>query len=446
MSYKNEFASGESLISLQQSNVFNDFKGEIKEQETTQAPEITPIEIPFTEKNIDRVIAIDGSIVTQTIENGFPGAEASLVQLALVYINLKKLNNFNPQNIIPPSVFNEMDKAKTLQTVLPGRNVIRKYDNLPPKDFFRASVFESLQGKVVQTGHETLLDTFHSLVKDRKTKFRCPHHGNLCEHSLIPVLGKTTCSCENRKTIYSTDQLRFHERFNEAGSNGECHGEVMRFLEIILLLNVMRYFLTSEQTVKILPDIAFVLDGPLAVFGQFAAIAPRVREEIKRIDKECYKRTGKHILLLSMIKTGQFVEHFEMIDFHKKKGPGKKFPERSIFKPNIDYIHSSIVYRAPGSKEWGKDTYFGRIVFYKNRSGQRMLVNTPRTTDESDDLNNTTSNAFPRLKEILGIVDRLSTYLFEGGFIPLVRAHSHAAIPLKLGGEILKNLFEDDEK
>lgn len=63
------------------------------------------------------------------------------------------------------------------------------------------------------------------------------------------------------------------------GPNGEPHGEVMRFLEVILLLNVLRYFASFEQGLGILPRIAFVVDGPLAAFGQFAAVVPYVQKD-----------------------------------------------------------------------------------------------------------------------------------------------------------------------
>lgn len=442
MPYQDQRATGEALISLQQSRVFLDFAGRIKRADRSSSPQLPPAHVPHSEAGIDRVIAIDGSIVSETLENGFPGAEASLVQLALVYIDLRRLTAYRPGKIIPPRAFNEMDTARTLQAVLPGRNVMRD-DDLPPKDFFRASVYEALQGKVVQSGHETLLETYQSLVSGRKTRFRCPHY-DTCGNELIPTLGQSTCGCELTREIFSTDQLRFHERFNEAGPNGEPHGEVMRFLELILLLNVLRYFLISESAIRVLPEIAFVLDGPLAAFGQFASVAPRIREELCRINAACKDQTGRPLLLFSLIKTGQFVEHFEQLDFHHSKGPGRRYPERTALLPPIDYIHRNIVYRPPTAKEWGKDTYFGRIVLYKSATGQRMVVNTAMTTNAAADLSDTSLGAYPGLPETLSVVDQLSTYLFEGGFVPIVRAHSHAAIPLKLGGEILKSLFEND--
>lgn len=111
--------------------------------------------------------------------------------------------------------------------------------------------------------------------------------------------------------------------------------------------------------------------------------------------------------------------------------------------PSIDYIHRAIVFRPPDAKPWGQDTYFGRTVLYKSRTGQRMVLSTAMTSDEACDLSNTSLDAYPRLPDVLNVVDALSTYLFEGGFVPIVRAHSHAAIPLKLGGEILSKLFDE---
>lgn len=443
MPYENQRATGEALIALQQSRLFEEFKGKIKE--ISSGPDtikISPTDIPESTEQINKVVAIDGSLVTETVQNGFPGAEASLIQLALVFIDLSRLESKAGHKITPPSVFNEMDSAKSLQAVLPGRNIVSE-EGLAPKDFFRDSIYEALQGKVVQAGHETLLETFEALVQGRNTAFKCSNFEE-CGNRVKPRKNKGLCDCYLSKTIYSTDQLRFHERFNETGPNGEAHGEVMRFLEIILLLNVLRYFVSSDKGIKVLTQIAFILDGPLAVFGQFASIAPRVKDELRRISDLCFSKTGKQLLLFSITKTGQFVEHFSQLDFDQQAGPDKKFPERTTLLPDIQYIHKAIVYRPPDAKEWGKDTYFGRIVLYKSRSGQKMVVNTPKLTDSSEDLSDTSLNAYPRLPVILKITDQLSTYLFEGGFIPIVRAHSHAAIPLKLGGEILQSLFDDE--
>jgi hypothetical protein len=60
---------------------------------------------------------------------------------------------------------------------------------------------------------------------------------------------------------------------------------------------------------------------------------------------------------------------------------------------------------------------------------------------QSEDFSNTSMDAFPRLGDALNVLDHLSTYLYQDGFMPLVRAHAHAAIPLKRGTNILLGLF-----
>lgn len=438
MPYVGQKATGESLIALEQSKLFQKFAGEIRVPEKKKGNALKPTYIPSVPDGITRVLAIDGSIVSEKIKNGFPGAEASLIQIALVSIDLNKLDVHANKKIIPPSAFNQMDKAATLQCVLPGCNVA-KSDGTPPKEFFRQSIYEALQGSV-QKNHETLLETYRALVSSRVSSFRCPQPG--CDKSLTPSKGTWTCNCSNSTSLFETDPLRFHERFNEVGPNGESHGEVMRFLEIILLLNVLRYFASFENGLSILSRIAFVVDGPLAAFGQFAAVVPYVQKELQRINDLCLTKTGKNILLFSLVKSGQFFEHFEQLDFDEVKGPNGRYAPQTALLPDVTYIHEAIVYRAVDAKPWGADTYYGRTVLYKSKSGQRIVINTPKTTAASLDLSNTDLDAYPGLPEVIGIVDRLSTYLFDGGFVPVVRAHSHAAIPLKMGGEIIKSLFD----
>lgn len=438
MPYKGQRATGESLIALEQSRLFNEFAGEIRLPEKKKTRALQPTSLPRESDKITRVLAIDGSIVSERIKNGFPGAEASLVQIALVSINLNKLDVHSTARIIPPSAFNEMDKAATLQCVLPGCNVA-KTDGTAPRDFFRQSVFEALQGSV-QKDHESLLETYRALVADRNRTFKCPHSD--CEEDVSPKTGSWKCACPRSFSLLETDPLRFHERFNEIGQNGEPHGEVMRFLEVILLLNVLRFFASHLNGLRILPRIAFVVDGPLAAFGQFAAVVPYVQKELQRINELCLQETGQNILLFSLIKSGQFFEHFEQLDFDDVQGPDRRYEPQTVLLPDISYIHEAVVYRSPDAKPWGEDTYYGRIVLYKSRSGQRMVINTPKVTAESLDLASTDLACYPGLPRAADIVDRLSTYLFDGGFVPIVRAHSHAAIPLKMGGEIIRSLFD----
>ena len=143
-------------------------------------------------------------------------------------------------------------------------------------------------------------------------------------------------------------------------------------------------------------------------------------------------------------KTGQFLDHMRQLDWSDQDGPSAVISNGSAMAPSKDYIHRHIVNRPVDAKEFGSQTYYGRKVLYKNRNGQHAVITTPIVNKSGRDTNCTDTDAFPRLGETLNILDDLATYLYEDGFAPLVRAHAHAAIPLKAGAEILHRLFAKD--
>ena len=440
MPFENETATGESLIALQKSEALRDFEGVIAvrdEAHKKDPPQIAEIErsdwLPL------RVVAIDGSNITHKVKNGFPGAEASLVMLSVVFIDVSKLAGIEPGEIPSPRVFNEMDHASTLDAVLPGSNVVRANDSDDsPTRFFRKTVFDALSGSL-DTSHESLLDTWRSITSGRTAQIRCPIDG--CTKDFKIGTRAYTCACDRSETLFETDAFRFHERFNELGSNGEVHGEVRHVLEVLSLVNILRFF-ERDDRIHYLRDCAFVLDGPLAVFGQPAWIAPYVRNEIQRISAKARKRNGCDLLLFGVEKSGQYVSHFFDIDWTDENGSRSKFAPGTTIIPDAKYINRNIVFRPENSKPSGVDTYFGRKIFYKTRNSAHAVLNSAIVNEHGADFHNVSPAAFPRLGDALNILDHLSTYLYQDGFMPLVRAHAHAAIPLKRGTEILTNLFQ----
>ena len=67
---------------------------------------------------------------------------------------------------------------------------------------------------------------------------------------------------------------------------------------------------------------AFVVDGPLAMFGHPAWLSPLIKTELKRLNKIVRDRTKNDLLIIGVEKTGAFVTHFEEID---KTASGEPF-------------------------------------------------------------------------------------------------------------------------
>jgi len=442
MPYENQFATGDSLIALDRSESVRNFDGIVAERigngPSTPPPIFTALRRNWIPKY---VIAIDGSNITHRVKNGFPGAEAGLVLLSVLIIDISKLASARPDEIIRPSVFHEMEKVHALDAILPGANVVRRnVEKDSPKAFFREKVFDAFCGRL-DNGHETLLDTFQAITSTRRTNFRCPVED--CNNDISINEKQSLCSCDKKEKIFQTDSLRFHERFNEIGSNNEVHGEVRHVLEILSMINIMRFFAASGRA-KFFRDAAFVLDGPLGVFGQPAWIMPYVRNEVGRINQVARKETGEDIVFFGVEKTGQFMTHFEDIDWTDSDGPRTKYPPATVITPDTKYVHKNIVFRPEDAKAYGKDTYFGRKVLYKTKSRAHTVINTAILNEAGEEFSNITAEAFPRLGDTLDVMDHLSTYLYQDGFMPLVRAHAHAAIPLERGSRILEKMIQNN--
>jgi hypothetical protein len=285
------------------------------------------------------------------------------------------------------------------------------------------------------------METVRAIVDGPHTPDRspgCPVED--CAHDLAPGTGTYACTCERSETLFETDAFRFAERFSEVSSNGEAHGEVRHVLEIVSLVNMLRFFARDVESRTYLRDNVFILDGPLALFGHPAWLTPYIRREFKRINDVCRKQ-GFELAVFGYEKTGNFVEHFDRLDASPEHGPRSVYRPSTAFGLNAAYINRNITLRPPDAKPHGKDTYFGRKVFYKTAAGEHAVITTAMTKPASQDFERCDLPCYSRLGDMLNVLDHLATYLYRDGFMPLVRAHAHAAIPLRRGADLIRSLF-----
>lgn len=127
MPYPKEIASGESLRWLERSPAFNEFKGKILPSETLTMPNPKRLNVSRRNWTPRRIIAIDGSNVTSPLHRHFPVAEAGLVVVSVVFINLNLLRKVPSEEIPHPKIFHDMEKvAPFVNEPVPGIYVIEK--------------------------------------------------------------------------------------------------------------------------------------------------------------------------------------------------------------------------------------------------------------------------------------------------------------------------------
>jgi hypothetical protein len=287
------------------------------------------------------------------------------------------------------------------------------------------------------------LDTFEALLdlKPKTEKQHCPYNDCQKPQQLFQRgKGNYACSCPLKKALFSTDSLRIHEGMDPAGSNGAMYAEIMQVLERTWLIHILRT-IERNNWLSSLKRIAFIMDGPLAVFGHPAWLSQAFTRELSRINKLAKEKNGDDILLVGIEKTGMFVDHFLSLDRHPDGTPGK-LAAGSVCLLDDNYIKRNVIF-SDSTKVYGQDTYFGRKLFYKTSSGAFVVASVPLLNDKQKILTTAELNQFNRLSDSLNLLDRLVSSRYPNSLAPLISAHAEAAIPMNLGSRVLEKIARE---
>ena len=350
-------------------------------------------------------------------------------------MDLKKISELETERFPDPAEVRNTETAVGIYTAFPGCNVFES-DNEEPKEFLRRKIFEELQN-YSSLGDESVLKTYEYLLNKRlqndKCKQKCPISGYE-DYEIELQTGVFTCP-HSSKPLYSTDALRIYENMNQDGSNLGIFTQIMSVLEKLWLVNILRSF-EKRGWLATLRRVAFVVDGPLAIFDTAAWLSQYIGEEIERINNEQKKINKQDLIIVGLEKSGNFVEHFERLDIGESSEKGC-FPNSTALLLDDNYIKQNIQF-STSTKPYGKATYFGRKFFYKTASGQRLVPVVASYSDYGRDILTADIAQFSRLKDIMQLLDKLISSRYPNSITPLISAHAHAAIP-----QMGQKLFED---
>ncbi len=435
MPYEDERAGLAAIRAIAESGVVEAFREDLQERHSGQPLPLPPFQPCPAGTSRTHILAIDGSNVYEPIPGALPSTEAGLVSLGMVVIDLKKLETLPrlPESgAVDPRLLRETEKGESLGMMLPGMNAGKK-DGTDPRTWFR-QIFNNELEKA-KAGGETFAETLYHLLGPGHKVDHCPNPDCEDKNLRLPLPGQVdycpTCGVE----VLLTDGLRIHTQFVENISPTECHNRVRDTLEILAMVNCLRYLAKSEAGLIAIGNTAFVMDGPLAAFGTIAVLSHAVRRELQKIQKLLNeKHPGALLLVMSGVKHGPFVDHAAELD--RAPAPGERIPKDNLWLPNNDYIRSNIVARHSDShKPWGELTYYGRPIVMKTKSGQRLVLNIAQPEAEPP----LTNAVAP-----LALADAVNTAgplgVGTDQFLALRRAHNQAAIPLRAGTDLIKSL------
>jgi|SRR5579871_2908859 len=390
--------------------------------------------LPRVRESARWVISFDGSPQEVAVNEAYPSSRVGFIQIAGVLVNLDQLLGQGRQAFVDPAVVKTTINESLYSLVLPGSNVCRQ-DETTVSDSWRAEVFDIFRNYRVEDLQ--LLDVYMGLVQvsDKARPggvdlARCSATESCTARNIeVPIAG---CPCPQcGRQLYPTDALRFHEEILEEHSNATALGRLMTCLEHLIMVGYLR-FLYDRQP-RVLSGVAFVMDGPLALFGPQAWLHIAILNAYHNFVQSLSQHSHRAPVVVGIEKTGQFAEHAAAIS--------DRIPQRTLMKLPDTYIFQKILtMRLPSGATYGRDTYYGQKFFYKTAQDRLLVITIPKPAAPVSDPENPIH--YPELAPTLALLDRIGTSLFENAVIPVALAHSFASIPLRTGTRVLTLLSQ----
>jgi hypothetical protein len=387
-----------------------------------------------------KVIAVDASPYSEPIRGHFPSTQIGYVKLSIVLVDMQSYLDLSRPgtHFVDPFKAAEMHRnADALIFALPGSNVL--YKGQPTvQDGFRLAVWEQLsdaRSSMSNSGRYTIADTLFAISNGHIEIKSCPSCKFEPEERLSFSVAHPVRSCPHPECgidVYATDTLRLHEQISDFGNNTESMTRFMNVIEHLAIANLIRMLAAEQPT--LLADMAFFVDGPLAIFGQPAHASLKLMQFYQRTALDLKRRGLGAPVILGIQKEGKVMDHARSI---------ARFIPNATFRAVDDtYRKKHISANSSKTDNFGDETYYGQDFILKTRSGKVFVIAVPYPfADKNDkpafaakkvDLAN-----YPQLGGTFGIVQELEMDLYPNAVVPTTLAHRHASIGLVPGGKVL---------
>jgi len=388
------------------------------------------------------VVASDASPYSEPINGKFPSTQVGYIKSSMVLIDVQKFNALIQPGarFVDPLLVAEMHRnADAFSFALPGSN-IRYKGARSVQDGFRLAVWEQMSDSRTRlcadpdfTVRGTLLDLGGGSVGIK----RCPacgepHPSGPRHDKFIFRTGSEVQTCPDcGQDVYLSDSLRIHEQITDYG---DCTSAVTRFMNAIEQLIMATFVrMLAKYQPRSLSEMAFINDGPLAVFGQPASISFSLMALYHRIETELAAKGLPPPVIIGLQKDGQVMEHARSIEPY--------LAENTYRVVDDDYRNRYI--SPVNNDNFGYETYFGQDFIFKTKAGRIFTVAIPYPFKERSPTKAfahakaNIQNYGDKIARAFNVIRHFQLDLYENAVIPVALAHRHASISLVPGGKVL---------
>jgi hypothetical protein len=385
------------------------------------------------------VVASDASKSDTPINDKLPSTQIGFIKVSHVLIEMDKYADL----IDPKTRFVDPFKAADLHRnaspvtyTLPGSN-IRFQHAKTVKDGFRRAVFKQLSTDKANGGSSRLIltDTLLVLNGGSLNLNSCPSCGKPEDFKFNSNALQRTCPVCG-EPVFLTDWLRLHEDISDFGNNTSAMTRMMNAVEHLLLAGLVNQVFRVDP--RALSKMAFVMDGPLAIFGQPAKLHARIMSLLQVINVRLNDLGLDPLLIIGLQKTGEVMDHANLLN--------KFLPNGVIKLLDDNYRNKYIKGSDSTTKNFGNETYYGQDFLFKTERGRIFnfavpypFANKGSSADQSDfaSAKATMATYGSLIERSCDLIRHFELDLYDSAIVPVALAHRHASISIVPGGKVL---------
>ncbi len=383
------------------------------------------------------VVASDASKSDAPINDKLPSTQLGFVKVSHVLISMEKYAELiDPRTrFVDPFKAADMHRnARPITYVLPGSNI--KYRGASTvRDGFRRAVFDQFtSNRRDGTNRLVLTETLLALNGNRISMNLCPScKKTINDFDITPQTLIHSCP-KCGASIYATDWLRLHEGISDFGDNTSAITRMMNAVEHLLLGAFVLELLNSTPVA--LSKIAFIIDGPLALFGEPAKLHHRLMSLIQEANVKLASLGYEPVLIMGLQKTGNVMDHAHLLE---------RFLPNGVLRIIDDaYRKTYITGSDSTSANFGNETYYGQDFLFKTERGRifNFALPYPFSDKGSSGADFATKKVEAErygslIVRACDLIRHFELDLYDNAIVPVALAHRHASISLVPGGKVL---------
>lgn len=406
-----------------------------------EVPPLDGVELP------SNIIAVDGSRHESSIHDRLPHTRVGYVKVSSVLIKTTEFNALRVGRFVDPfRVAALRDQSSSLTLAVPSSNV-RWDDHDCVREGFRARVDRFFYDEATRFNSDdpaTSLRTTLFHLAHRRRKLMATESVSYLKIAKCPTCGSGPLTLEDRPEdqycehcsakVYPTDVLRLWEEVSDFQANLGAITRLMLIIEHLLPIHYIRRL--ADGALSSLSRTAFCIDGPLAVFGVSAWLHAAIMGYLTEVNARLSKKGSDGLLMIGLQKTGQMVDHVNLISRH--------IPENRLFAVDDAYRYKYVVSsRIPVDNGFGSETYYGQDFIYKTESGRTFVFALPypfsaKSLPKGDFSEQKVElSRYKTLPCALALINHFQTDLYKNAVVPIALANRYTAISLVPGGRVL---------